>query len=145
MTHNHYQQHISLYVDNALSDKESAKLFAHLSRCNECRTFLKGAQQLCAHIVDEKLEEVPLSLDRSVLAEVSAIAHQSQRKAWYAPVWFTRISIPLPAAASILFLIMVGSLLLSPILAQPPQRQTEIPAQLASKIPASLQQLQLNK
>lgn len=141
MTHKHYQQCISLYVDNALNDKETAKLFAHLSRCNECRTFLKMTLHLHAHIVDEKLEEVPSSLDRSVLADVAAMAVSAQSKAWYAPVWFTRISIPLPAAASILFLIIVGSLLFSPILAQPPQQRTEIPPELVSKIPASLQQL----
>ena len=139
MTHEHYQERISLYVDNALSDKETAKLFAHLSRCDECRTFLKATLRLHAHIVEEKLEEVPRSLDRSVLADVATSAVPTQRRAWYAPMWFTRISIPLPAAASILFLIIVGSLLFSPILAQPPQHQTEIPAPLASKIPASLQ------
>jgi anti-sigma factor RsiW len=145
MTHEHHQQRISLYADNALNDRETAKLFAHLSRCNECRAFLKMTLHLHAHIVDEKLEEVPHSLDRSVLADVAAKAVSAQSNAWYAPVWFTRISIPLPAAASILFLIIVGSLLFSPILAQPPQPETKIPAQLESKIPASLQQLQVNK
>ena len=145
MTHIHYQQHISLYVDHALSDTESSKLFAHLSRCKECRSFLKLTSHVHARIADQELAEIPPSLDRSVLADVATEAVTTRNKAWYAHVWFTRISIPLPAAASILFLIMVGSLLVAPILAQPPQRQTEIPAQLASKIPASLQQLQLNK
>ena len=145
MTHENYQQRISLYVDHALSDKDTSKLFAHLARCKECRSFLKLASHVHARIADQELMEVSPSLDRRVLASVATTSDRSERRPWYAPMWFTRISIPLPAAASILFLIMVGSLLLSPILAQPPQRQTEIPAQLASKIPASLQQLQLNK
>jgi anti-sigma factor RsiW len=145
MNHDQHQKRISLYVDHSLSDAEAAKLFAHLSRCKECRTFLTVTLGVHAHIAEERLEEVPQSLDRRVLADVAAAARPTEADAWYAPVWFTRISIPLPAAASILFLIIVGSLLFSPILAQPPQQQTEIPPQLVAKIPASLQQLPLNK
>ena len=139
MNHQPYQERISLCIDNALSDKESAKLFAHLSRCNNCREFMKSTMAVRAHIADEKLAEVPLSLDRRVLSSVAGKTVQGERSAWYEPAWFTRISIPLPAAASILFLIIVGSLLLSPIIAQEPQHRTEIPAPLASKIPSSLQ------
>jgi hypothetical protein len=145
MTHIHYQQHISLYVDNALNDKDTANLFAHLSRCADCRAFMKLTMGVHAHIAEEELADAPLSLDRRVLASVAATLDRSERRPWYAPMWFTRISIPLPAAASILFLIIVGSLLFSPILTQPPQQPPEIPSQLVSKIPASLQQLPLNK
>jgi anti-sigma factor RsiW len=139
MNHEPYQQRISLYVDNALNDKDTAKLFAHLARCTDCRAFMKSTVSVHAHIAEEELAEVPLSLDRRVLASVATASDQSERRPWYAPMWFTRISIPLPAAASILFLIIVGSLLFSPILAQEPQHQTEIPASLMSRIPASLQ------
>lgn len=146
MNHQNHQERISLYIDNALSDKESAKLFAHLSRCDDCRMFMKLTSRVHSHIAEEKLAEVSPSLDRRVLASVATKSVQSGRRPWYEPVWFTRISIPLPAAASILFLIIVGSLLFSPILAQEPQHPTEIPAPLASKIPSSLQrQLGLNK
>lgn len=139
MNHQPYQERISLYVDNALNDKESAKLFAHLSRCDDCRVFMKLALRVHTHIAEEDLADVPLALDRRVLGSVATKSIQVQQAPWYAPVWFTRISIPLPAAASILFLIIVGSLLLSPILSQEPQRQTEIPAPLMSRIPSSLQ------
>lgn len=142
MTHEHYQQHISLYVDSALSDKETSGLFAHLSRCNECRMFLGTSLRLHAHISEERLEEVPQTLDRRVLTDVAAVSTVQKKQRWYTPVWFTRISIPLPAAASILFLIIVGSLLLSPILVQP---RAEIPASLESKIPPSLQQLHVSR
>lgn len=146
MNHEHYQERISLYVDNALNDLESAKLFAHLGRCHDCRDFMKLTSRVQARIAEEVLAEVPLSLDRRVLASVATRSVRAERAAWYAPVWFTRISIPLPAAASILFLIIVGSLLFSPILSQEPQHQTEIPAPLVSKIPSLLQkQLEFNK
>jgi anti-sigma factor RsiW len=139
--HERYVEDISLYVDRRLGDGESAKLFAHLSRCAECRSYLKSATHVHSHIADEPLEEVPDSLDRRVLDDVAAASAPKEHDAWYAPIWFARISIPLPAAASILFLIIVGSLLFSPILAQPPERQPEVPAQLISKIPQQLQQL----
>ncbi|MCX6143370.1 MAG: zf-HC2 domain-containing protein [Ignavibacteriales bacterium] len=139
MNHENFQQRISLYVDNALSDTDTATLFAHLSRCAECREFMRLTLGVHAYIAEEELAEVPLSLDRRVLASVAMASDQPERRPWYAPMWFTRISIPLPAAASILFLIIVGSLLFSPILAQEPQHQTEIPASLISRIPASLQ------
>jgi hypothetical protein len=146
MTHEHYQQRISLYIDNALNDKESAELFAHLSGCPDCRIFMKLTTRVHAQIAEEELSEVPSSLDRRVLASVAMKSAQAGQRSWYAPMWFTRISIPLPAAASILFLIIVGSLLFSPIISQEPQHRIEIPAPLESKIPSALQkQLELNK
>jgi anti-sigma factor RsiW len=146
MTHEHYQQNISLHIDNELNDKELAELFSHLAGCADCRMFLKATMHVHAAVVTEEPAEVPLSLNRRVLTSVMTKSVRAQRRAWYAPVWFTRISIPLPAAASILFLIIVGSLLFSPILSQEPPRQMEIPAPLLSRIPPSVQkQLELNK
>lgn len=139
MNHETYQERISLYLDHALNDKESAKLFNHLARCRDCRTFMKLTSRVHVHVTEEKLAEVPASLDQRILASIAAASDRSEQKPWYAPMWFTRISIPLPAAASILFLIIVGSLLFSPILTQEPQHQTEIPPSLMSRIPASLQ------
>ena len=139
MTHDEYQQRISLYVDNALSDKESSELFAHLADCSVCRMFMKINLRVHSQIVNEELEEVSQALDRRVL---SAVAHDNVspvRQSWYSPVWFTRISIPLPAAASLLFLIIVGSLLVSPLLTQGNQQRSEIPPELLSKVPPSLQ------
>jgi anti-sigma factor RsiW len=139
MTHDECQQSISLYVDNALSDKESSGLFAHLAGCDECRTFMKISMRVRAQSVDEESAEVPRDLDRHVLSSVKGRSVDSNRRSWYSPVWFTRISIPLPAAASLLFLIIVGSLLVSPLLTQGSQAKPEIPAELLSRIPSSLQ------
>jgi hypothetical protein len=139
MTHNEYQQNISLYVDNALGDRKSSELFAHLAECTQCRTFMKISMRIHAQIVDEELAEVSRDLDRRVLSFVEGRSAVSNRRTWYSPVWFTRISIPLPAAASLLFLIIVGSLLISPLLTQGNQQRSEIPPELLSKVPSSLQ------
>jgi anti-sigma factor RsiW len=139
MNHETHQELISLYIDNTLNDKESAELFAHLAGCNECRDFMKVTMRVHAHIVEEELAEVPLSLDRRVLGSVGKKSAELKPSSWYTPVWFTRVSIPVPAAASILFLIIVGSLLFSPLLASQPVQQTEPKDPLVSRLPAPLQ------
>jgi anti-sigma factor RsiW len=139
MTHIEFQQSISLYIDNALNDKESSDLFAHLAECSECRTFMKISMRVRSQIANEELSDVPQTLDRRVLASVARENVALKQRTWYSPVWFTRISIPLPAAASILFLIIVGSLLFYPLLTPDQQQRVEVPAELRSKIPSALQ------
>ena len=141
MNHDQFQEHISLYVDHALSDKESAELFAHLASCAECRSFMNITMRMHNQIMDEGLAEVPLSLDRRVLAIPVKGTAEPKRRRWYAPVWFTRVSIPLPAAASILFLIIVGSLLASPLLVSRPSAQTEIKDPFISSLPVAVEGL----
>jgi anti-sigma factor RsiW len=139
MTHNEHQQRISLYVDNELNDKESSELFAHLAGCSECRTYMKIGMRVRSQIANEELADVPRSLDRRVLASVARANATLERRTWYSPVWFTRISIPLPAAASIVFLLIVGSLLFYPLLAPEQQQRVKVPAELMSKVPSALQ------
>ena len=139
MEHTQHQERISLYIDNALADKESMKLFAHLAGCDECREFMKIAMRIHTYLMDEDLGDVPLSLDRRVLGGIVKENAQVKRRGWYTPVWFTRVSIPLPAAASILFLIIVGSLLVSPLLSPQQVEQKESKDPLISKVPASVQ------
>lgn len=139
MTHTEYQQHISLYIDNVLNDKDSAELFAHLAVCNECRTYLKISMRVHGHLASEELADVSQSLDRRVLATVARENAALNRNTWLSPVWFTRISIPLPAAASIVFLLIVGCLLFSPLLSPEHPQRAEVPSELMSKIPPSLQ------
>ena len=139
MPHTHEEQFISLYIDNALSDKDSSELFSHLAGCSACRMHMKIAMSVHSQIAGEPLADVPLSLDRRVLASVARESAVPKRRNWYTPVWFTTISIPLPAAASIVFLLIVGSLLFSPLLTSEPQQQAKIPSELMSKVPPSLQ------
>ena len=100
---------------------------------------MKITMSVHVHVADEELEEVPASLDRRVLSSVARESAEIEQSKWYSPVWVTRIVIPLPAAASILFLIIVGSLLFSPLLSQQLPQRVEIPAPLVSKLPPSLQ------
>ena len=92
-----------------------------------------------SEIANEELADVPRTLDRRVLASVARKNATLERRTWYSPVWFTRISIPLPAAASIVFLLIVGSLLFYPLLTPEPQQRVNVPAELMSKVPPALQ------
>ena len=139
MTHTDHQQRISFYIDNALDDKEASKLFAHLAECSECRTYLKISMRVRTQIANEELADVPQTLDRRVLASVARENASLEGRTWYSPIWFTRISIPLPAAASIVFLLIVGSLLFYPLLTPEQQQRVEVPAELMSKVPSALQ------
>jgi hypothetical protein len=93
------------------------------------------------HLFEQELASVPASLDRRLLGVEPSHAKSAKRSAWYVPLWFTRISIPLPAAASIIFLIIFGSLLFSPLLSQAPTREAEITGPFVEKIPPGLQQM----
>ncbi|MCX6132769.1 MAG: zf-HC2 domain-containing protein [Ignavibacteriales bacterium] len=138
MTHIDQQQRVSLYIDDTLNDKESSELFAHLAVCGECRSYMKISLRVRNQIANEELAEVPRSLDRRVLASVARENAALKRQTWYSPVWLARISIPLPAAVSIVFLLIVGSLLFSPLLTNDPRQQAEIPSVLLSKVPPGL-------
>ena len=139
MNHDSYQEQVSLYVDGVLGDKASASLFAHLADCEECRSLLKVSMRLREHVAEQELETTPSSLDQRILVSLPARRRTAKGPAWYAPVWFTRISVPLPAAASIVFLIIVGSLLFSPLLSQGQVKEAEIPKPFVDKIPQELQ------
>ena len=138
MNHDTHLERVSLYIDHALGVKESAELFAHLAGCDECRSFMKTIMHIHSEIRDEGLSDVSSSLDRRVLGERKD-GHSETRRWWYPPVWFTRVSIPVPAAASILFLIIVGSLLAAPLLLSRPTVQSLPRDPLASSIPSSVQ------
>ena len=139
MTHNEHQQRISLYIDNELNDKESSELFAHLAGCSECRTYMKISMRVRSQIANEELADVPRTLDRRILTSVARENAALKRQTWYSPVWFTRISIPLPAAASIVLLLIVGSLLFYPLLTPEQQQRTEIPSEVIARVPSALQ------
>ncbi len=138
MAHAHFQELISLHVDNELTDKQSAELFVHLGSCDICRKFLRTTLGVRSQIAHEELADVPDTLDRRVLGGEQT---QSAKRPmdWLAPIWWTRISIPLPAAASLAFLILVGTLLFSPVIFSEQMPRQEVPQEVISKMPPEFQ------
>jgi anti-sigma factor RsiW len=140
MNHERYFDFINLYVDNELADKNSAELFAHLGTCESCRELMKATMVIRSHIANQGLAEVTSALDQRVLASVRRQATTvREKRRWFEPVWFTRISIPLPAAASIIFLVIVGSLLFSPLLMREERPPQQIKTEQVIPLPPELQ------
>jgi anti-sigma factor RsiW len=138
MTHMHFQELISLHVDNELTDTQSAELFAHLATCDGCRKFMRTTIRIRSHISGQELAEVSQVLDQRVLKNVTHKTIRETKREWLAPFWWTRIIIPLPAAASLALLIIIGSLLVSPILVSQKSPQQRISAEEIAKVPPEI-------
>jgi anti-sigma factor RsiW len=140
MNHEHFQELINLYIDTGLNDAASAEMFAHLSVCNDCRNLMHSSMQVQSFYQDDELEEVPDSLNQRVFTSArnmqTSMKHQN-RPAW---LWRTRLLIPLPAAASIAILILIGSLLLLPLFFQETKQSSDNLIEITSKMPPELQQ-----
>jgi len=140
MNHEQFQELVSLYLDEGLADAQSARMFVHLGVCSECRNFMRSSMRVRSYYQQQELEEIPSSLNRRVAASVGMMPTSSLRPHFLMPLWTTRLSIPVPVAASILFLILVGSLLFSPILFHELKPYGDKRIEIVSHIPPELQQ-----
>ncbi len=140
MDHEHFQELINLYLDTGLNDTASAEMFAHLGICNDCRNLMHSSMRVRSYYQDEGLEEVSDSLNQRVFTSArnmqASIKHQNRP----AMLWTARILIPLPAAASIAILILIGSLLLFPLLFQETKQSSDNLIEMTSKMPPELRQ-----
>ncbi|MBM3298355.1 MAG: zf-HC2 domain-containing protein [Deltaproteobacteria bacterium] len=136
MNHEHYEQLVSQFIDRELDARSENELFLHLSTCDNCRHLLRASWQLQADILRGKPKrEVEAARPSPVIPRGRVY-----------PLWVTRISIPLPAAASIVFLLVVASLLFSPIILQGETPRPEVRIEQTLPIPPELQKvLQLHK
>jgi predicted anti-sigma-YlaC factor YlaD len=140
MNHEQFRELVNLYIDGALDDTQSAEIFSHLSTCIDCRNLMRSSLQVRSYYQNMELEETPASLDHRVLANASMKSKKSIRHNILIPLWYTRISLPLPAAASIAILILIGSLLFSPLLFEKPKQLHDNEIELFSKMPPEFQQ-----
>jgi predicted anti-sigma-YlaC factor YlaD len=118
MTCEGYQEQVSQFIDNELEERDAPALFSHLSTCEECRGFLRTTMRLRAGLQEQAPLLAPNHLDEKVMGARPA----SKR---FAPdrvaipgvtptiVWKRRISLPVPVAAVVIVLLMLGSIALS--------------------------------
>ena len=105
MTHDEFQEQTSQLIDGELGEELQPTLFAHLSTCEECRRFLNSTLALHSNLTSH-LTPVPQSLDQRLLGTHSTpIVYHLDAK----PAAFR-----LALAASIAFILLMGSLLFSP-------------------------------
>ena len=123
MNHEQVQQLISGHIDNALSDQESAALFTHLGQCANCRRVLRAAGAVQSYFADVDLGTVPSSVDQRVFSSFQAALAARRQSIQPNLFWYKNILMPVPVAASIAVLLIVGSLLLSPAIFLGEQRE----------------------
>ncbi len=105
MTHDEYQEQISQFIDGELGEQFQPGLFAHLSTCAECRRFLNSTLALRSKLAT-LLDPIPAGLDlrmQNTFATTPVYGLNAQPAAFR-----------LALAASIAFILLMGSLLFGP-------------------------------
>jgi anti-sigma factor RsiW len=116
MTCEHHEEQISALVDHELGDEESRGLFVHLSTCEMCRRSLQTVLDLRSDLHAQGSLTAPTEMDEKVISRItSAQRAQVDRKAIPRLAWHGRVSAPLPVAAGIALMLMIGSFLLSSV------------------------------
>ena len=133
MTCEQYQMQICQLLENELRGEESSALFTHLSACSECRDFFRVSLQVRAELMSAEPITAPDELDdRMRAAGLIPTERPSSRKT---SIWDLRIAFPLPAAASIALLLIIGSLFVAPALFHDPQPRHEFPPDVLQLVP----------
>lgn len=132
----HYQMQIGQVLDHELSEKESPDLFAHLSICLACRDFFRVSLQVGAELMNAETISAPDVLDDRMRA--AGLIPKEQPTLRRTSIWDLRIVFPLPAAASIALLLIIGSLFLAPMLLHDQSPRQELPLDILQLVPAEL-------
>ena len=101
---------------------------------------MRSSLRVRTYFQKEELEEVPASLNVRVYKSARTKTTTPVRRNLLTPLWYTRILIPLPAAASIAILILIGSLLFSPLLFEKPKQLRSSEIEMISSMPQEIQQ-----
>ena len=114
MTCDVYEEHVSALVDNELKEEEMVLLFGHLESCPSCRHSLQTVLNLRSDLGEDVPPLAPKELDEKVLLSVTRTKlYDGDRKPMRLLLWKRRISMPLPIAASIMIVLIAGSVALS--------------------------------
>ena len=105
MTHDDFQEQISQLIDGELGGENQPALFEHLSSCAECRSFLNSTLALRSKLAT-MVAPIPAGLDvrmQNTFAATPSYLFNAQPAA-----------VRLAFAASIAFILLMGSLLFGP-------------------------------
>lgn len=136
MTCEQYQMQIGQLLENELRGEESSTVFAHLGACSECRDFFHASLQVRAELMNAEPITAPDELDDRMRA--SGLIPAEQPLSRKTSIWDMRIAFPLPAAASIALLLIIGSLFIAPALFRDPQPKQEFPPDILQLVPMEL-------
>jgi anti-sigma factor RsiW len=130
MTCDKFEEQVSAVVDNELRDEEMEVLFTHLGTCRTCRQSLRSVLDLRAGLQLQTPPTAPAEMDERILKRMLAVRRSgADRLAIPGYAWHRRISAPMPVAAGIALLLVIGSFLLSTIWFSAPQQSAKESAQ----------------
>lgn len=136
MTCELYQMQIGRLLENELRGEESSAVFAHLADCSVCRDFFHASLQVRAELKNAETITAPDELDDHMRA--AGLIPKEQPTSRRISIWDLRIAFPLPAAASIALLLIIGSLFVAPVLFHDPQPRQEVPPDVLQLVPVEL-------
>lgn len=122
MTHDEYQQQISQLIDGELGEQFQPALFVHLGTCAECRRFLNSTLTLRSSLSSAAQIAILQGLDLRMRDATVAPA----------PIFFINTrpaAFRLALAASIAFILLMGSLLFGPQILKTQQLPNETQTQ----------------
>ncbi|MEK6649961.1 MAG: zf-HC2 domain-containing protein [Bacteroidota bacterium] len=113
MTCQEVQERISQFTDDELDPALVGPMFTHLGACPECQNFLRSVLRLRTALSHEPHAAAPDVLEQRVM---NRLRRSSSEARLPADVWSIRIAIPLPAAMAMAVLLVVISIVCSPLI-----------------------------
>ena len=108
-----FGQLLSVYYDQQMDSQYKEKMESHIAGCAECARQLAVYKEISLSFAqpgDELLGEA----QRRVLQKLESggiFSNYENHPAWSPPIWKRRVSIPIPAAAAIVFMLVALALL----------------------------------
>jgi hypothetical protein len=108
-----FEQWLSVYYDQEMDSQYKEKMESHIAGCPSCAKHLAAYKAISLSLApaeDDHLEEA----QQRVLQKLETNSNYSyfgNHMAWGSPIWKRRVSIPIPAAAAAVFMLIALALL----------------------------------
>ncbi|MEM6648273.1 MAG: zf-HC2 domain-containing protein [Bacteroidota bacterium] len=112
-THDAYQAALDLYIDGELPFEQHADLFAHLATCQECQQVLDSVMRFRRYSRQERITVAP-AIDAEFFEKLAHAKKQQDRvdrRQDREPLWSSRRSVPVGAAAMLGVLLFIVGLI----------------------------------
>ena len=100
-------------MDGVLDASDQARLFAHLSSCADCRSFLASSVAV-REVISKDSVALPAGIDEAIFEQLSSrLVHGAASRHHPEPIWRRHVVLSFPLAAAALLLVVLASMLFS--------------------------------
>ncbi len=111
-----FQEYASRFVDGVLDAAGQSALFAHLSSCVECRSFLATSVRT-REVMQKDAVSLPEGLDKALFERLAGLhAVASAGRVRQEPLWRREVRFSFPLAAAAVLIVALASVLFSLLL-----------------------------